>query len=402
MSRVARILLVLVVAGALAAPAQTGRTVSAVGDGNNRFFCNLYPKAGGTDVNTFLSPASIWVAMTMTSAGARNQTAAQLNAGLCLPLGDVHVAAGRLLTELNLRGAKGSYQLSVANSLWGQQGFTFLPAFLSLLKTAYGADLRTVDFARDEPGARRQINGWVERETRDKIRDIIPPGVLNAMTRLVLANAIYFKGKWQDPFKKDATQDAPFTKKGGGEVTCSMMERKGRVGYLRGEGFQAVELDYAGRDVSMVIFLPDSADGLYSFERKLSAPNLAGWLRAMPQREVRLFIPRFTMTHQFELAPVLASMGMPDAFSPTAADFSGMDGRKDLFISNVLHKAFVEVNEEGTEAAAATTVVVALTSAPGTPPEEIVFRADHPFFFLIRDKVSGSVLFAGRVAEPRS
>jgi len=375
-----------------------GGQMNQAGESVNRFFCALLPELSPADGNLFFSPASIWTALTMTSAGAAGETEAQMRRVLSLPSEDIHRQAGRLLSDLNARGQRGNYELSVANSLWPQKGYPFLPAFVSLVKEFYGARLYEVDYVADAEGARGQINRWVEKETREKIRDIVPQGAVDRMTRLVLANAIYFKGKWQEQFRKEDTRDDLFTKADGKKIPCRMMHRKGTVGYLKGENFSGVEMDYAGGEISMLILLPDRHDGLRELEKKLTPENLTGWTRRMRRQEVILFVPRFSMTSSFDLGETLARIGMKDAFDPQAADFSRMDGRRDLFISKVLHKAFVDVNEEGTEAAAATTVIVAVTAMPAEP---VVFRADHPFFFVLRDRATGTVLFAGRVAEPK-
>ncbi|MDP6439518.1 MAG: serpin family protein, partial [Candidatus Brocadiia bacterium] len=257
------------------------------------------------------------------------------------------------------------------------------------------------------------INAWVEEETKEKIKDLIPKGVLNEMTRLVLTNAIYFKGDWASQFDKKLTADAPFTLADGKKVQVAMMHRKGDYRYLDAReprgillpahrytemgAFQALELPYVKDELSMLVLLPSTADGLPALEKSLTAERLDALLSAMREREVQVYLPRFKLTYKVGLSETLKSMGMTDAFSLPPADFSGMDGAKDLFISAVLHKAFVDVNEEGTEAAAATGIVVGITSVRLMP---IVFRADHPFLFLIRDNKSGSILFMGRLVNP--
>jgi serpin B len=237
----------------------------------------------------------------------------------------------------------------------------------------------------------------VEKKTNDKIKNLIKKGVLNSMTRLVLTNAIYFKGNWARQFEKDKTNDALFTLADGEKVDAAMMNQTAEFGYLETESFQGLELPYVDDELSMIIFLPKEIDCLDEFEKTLTVENLSKWLNKLYKCEVVVSVPKFKMTSEFDLASVLKSMGMTDAFSSNA-NFSGINGQRDLFISAVIHKAYVDVNEEGTEAAAATAVTMKLTSVmPGRIP---VFKADHPFLFLIRDNDSGSILFIGRVMNP--
>ncbi len=368
--------------------------------GNNTFALNLYGELKEQEGNLFFSPFSISAALAMTYGGARGNTAAQMEQVLYFEVTAerLHQTFAQLLEQLNARGKKGGYQLSVANALWGQQGVGFLKKFLDLTEKHYGAGLQQVDFAAATEAARQTINAWVEKETQGKIKDLIQPGVLNALTKLVLTNAIYFKGTWAEQFDRKATRDTPFTLATRRQVKVPMMHKTENFGYTEAEGFQALELPYAGDDLSMVIFLPREVDGLAALEKELSLENLESWLGGLRRQTVQVSLPRFTMTSEFGLQDVLKSLGMTDAFSG-AADFSGMTGRRDLFISAVIHKAFVDVNEEGTEAAAATAVVM-MTSAAPRPP--VVFRADHPFLFLIRDNRSGSILFIGRLVNPKA
>ena len=309
-----------------------------------------------------------------------------------------HKAFGEIIKQLNTSGEKGSYELVVANALWGQKDYKFLSEFLTLVRENYGGDLQQVDFAAQTEAARKTINTWVESKTKDKIKELIKPGMLDSMTRLVLTNAIYFKGKWASPFKPELTKDSSFTLLNGEKPNVPMMNQTGKFGYMETNDIQALEMPYVNNDLSMVILLPKQADGIKDLEKELVSDNLAGWLSGIHKREVQVFFPRFKMASEFGLGKVLSAMGMPDAFSGKA-DFSGMTGNKDLFISAVVHKAYVDVNEEGTEAAAATGVVMKLTSIREPLP---VFRADHPFIFLIRDNQTGSILFLGRVANPAS
>jgi serpin B len=383
--------------------------------GNNKFALELYAKLRSEEGNLFFSPYSISTALAMAHAGARGQTEAQMAGVLHFPIitkqgtelssmliQDRQKFAsvfGKIIKDLNNRGKKGGYELRVANALWGQEGYEFLEEFLELIKTNYGGRLNEVDFVRAAETARKTINAWVEKKTNDKIKDLISKGVLNSMTRLVLTNAIYFKGNWARQFKEDRTKDAPFTLANGRKVDVAMMNQTAEFNYMETESFQALELPYVDDELSMIILLPKEFDGLDEFEKTLTTENLSEWLDELRDREVIVSIPKFKMTNQFALASVLKSMGMTDAFSANA-DFSGMNGRRDLFISAVIHKAYVDVNEEGTEAAAATAVTMKLTSVG--PTRIPVFCADHPFLFIIRDNHSGSILFIGRVMNPNA
>ena len=384
-------------------------------EGNNKFALELFARLQSTKGNLFFSPYSISTALAMAHAGARNETESQMADVLHFPvtvnrridsasksLPDKQQFAssfGNIIKDLNKRGQKGGYTLTVANALWGQKDYGFLEDFLELIQANYDGRLNEVDFITAAESARRTINAWVEKKTNKKIKNLISKGVLDSMTRLVLTNAIYFKGNWARQFKEDRTQDAPFTLADGQKIEVAMMNQKAEFGYMESDAFQALELPYVDEELSMVILLPKEFNALDEFEKTLTPEKLSQWLAKIFKREVVVFVPRFKMTSQFSLASVLKSMGMKDAFSSNA-DFSGINGKRDLFISAVIHKAFVEVNEEGTEAAAATGVVMTLTSMG--PTRIPVFRADHPFLFLIRDNLSGSILFIGRVANPKA
>ena len=370
----------------------------AVAKGNNAFALDLYARLRQKKGNLFLSPYSISTALAMTYAGARGETEAQMAKVLhfTLPQGRLHPAMGTLVRELNAGGKK-QYRLIVANALWGQKGYGFLPAFLSVNEKYYGAGLEQVDFAHDPNGSRKTINTWVEKQTQGKIKDLLKPPHITPLTTLVLTNAIYFKGNWAAPFDKKHTRNEPFTVKAGKKVETPMMHKTDEFGYMEERDFQILELPYVGNELSMLVLLPRRLDGLADLEKSLTTRNLLKWPGQLRKREIILAVPKFKMTSEFELGKTLKSMGMANAFSG-AADFSGMTGRRDLFISEVVHKAFVEVNEEGTEAAAATAVVM----KRGPAPQIAVFRADHPFLFLIRDNRSNSILFIGRVENPKS
>jgi serpin B len=285
----------------------------------------------------------------------------------------------------------------VANAIWGQEGYEFLPEFLDLLAEQYGAGLRTLDFGQDPEGAAETINNWVSEQTEGKIENLISPGLLNAMVRLVLTNAIYFNGNWAFQFEEEFTKDEPFTLLDGSTVTVPMMSQTESFLYAEGDGYQALAMPYLGAPVSMLFVLP--AEGQFAeIEGMFSTGLLDGISADLVNQPVELTVPKFTFESEFNLSQTLADMGMPSAFGGEA-DFSGMTGDRDLFISDVVHKAFVAVDEEGTEAAAATAVIMAEMAA--APMEDaVIMRLDRPFLFLIRDDDTGTILFAGRVLNP--
>jgi serine protease inhibitor len=374
---------------------------AAVVAGDNDFAVGLYGQLRNQSGNLFFSPESISTALAMAYAGARGETASEMVKTLhfTLPPGQLHPAMGALLRDLN--AAHQGYQLSVANALWAQRGYTFLSSFLNLMNNDYGAGLNQVDFKGSSEAARSTINQWVEQKTANKIKDLLPPGALKPTTRLVLTNAIYFKGDWQAQFDKAQTKDEDFHLTPAQTKKVPLMHRQGGFNYFNGGTFQVLEIPYKSNELSMVIFLPKDLDGLAALEQSLTSSNTQQWLGQLrPVPKVVVTIPKFKTTQQFELAGTLAAMGMPEAFT-ASADFSGMTGKKDLAISAVIHKAYIDVNEEGTEAAAATGVTMMTMAArapnPAPPP---IFRADHPFVFLIRDHGSNSILFMGRTADP--
>lgn len=368
--------------------------------GNNQFALDLYTKLKNAPGNLFVSPYSVSTALAMTYAGARGQTEKNMAATLHFDLSpeQLHPAFASLMHGIQKDVSEGGNQLNIANALWAQMGEKYLESFLELTRRYYGAGFREVDFRRAAETARLTINKWVEEQTKGKITDLIKGGMLDEAS-LVLTNAIYFKGVWAAQFKKDQTRDDPFTVTLDKVVTVPIMHQTSEFGYLQGEGFQALELPYAGERLSMIVLLPAREDGLPALEKQLSCKNLDHWIAGLRKQEVILSLPRFKMTCEFRLDETLKAMGMANAFSP-GADFSGMDGKRELFIGAVVHKAFVDVNEEGTEAAAATAVIM-LRSAQGAHHAP-VFRADHPFLFLIRDVRTGSILFMGRIVNPNA
>jgi serpin B len=296
---------------------------------------------------------------------------------------------------------KTGIRLNLANRLWGQTSYEFLPTFLQVTRDKYGAELARLNFAQTEE-ARKTINTWVEEQTEDKITDLIPVGAISSDTKLVLTNAVYFHGIWAEPFKKDRTKDEDFHLTAADKIKVPMMHHSDEFRYGDIDDLQVLELPYGDSSLSMVVFLPKEVDGLADLESKLTFQNMKKWTASVKhEEEVKVYLPKFKTTSQFEMSSTLRAMGMETAFDANTADFSGMTGGKDLFVSAVIHKAFVDVNEEGTEAAAATGVVMAPTAAPIQEPKEPpVFRADHPFVFMIRDNRNGATLFVGRIANP--
>ncbi len=378
------------------------------------FAVDLYRSLAGLPIprkpveNVFYSPYSISSAMAVVFAGARGNTERQFCDTLhfWLPQESFHEAMRCLEQHLRKQAAKGDYELTIANALWMDRRTAFTEPFLTQVQRCYSANLEQVDFAGNPSGASQLINQWVEKQTRERIKDLIPEGTLDTLTRLVVTNAVYFKGKWALPFDPQLTRTDWFTvstytiREGEPDVQTRrvqvpMMTRKDDFGYAENDICQILELRYTGGDLRMVILLPKDPD-LIRLEQALSTDTLAEWLSRLHPREVEVYLPRFSFTWQGELKPVLIALGLTDGFSMTA-DFSGMTGGKDLFLTNVLHKAFVKVDEEGTEAAAATGAVMKLTSMPAEP---LLFRADKPFVFLIQDKTTGTVLFVGRVVDP--
>jgi serpin B len=333
----------------------------------------------------------------MTYAGARGRTESQVAQALhfLLDQEQLHPAFAWLGARLSQIEQKGRVQLSVANSLWPQKGSALLDEFLVLTERYYGVRITALDYGKTE-AARQRINTWVEGKTEDKIKDLIPPGVLSPLTLLVLVNAIYFKGDWASQFDERLTHEAPFWVRLNEQVQVMMMTQKHAFGYAEADGLQMLELPYTGEDLSMLVLLPDEIGGLAALEDRLALDKLDRWTKRLRQTDVQVFLPRFEVTLPFRLDEMLKTMGMVDAFSG-GANFSGI-AQGQLSISAILHRAFVAVNEEGTEAAAATAVIMD-RAVPRPLP---TFHADHPFLFLIRENATGSILFLGRVVDPTS
>lgn len=384
-------------------PVATQAGLATLVDGNSAFAFGLYQALREADGNLFYSPYSISLALAMTYAGARGETEKQMTDTLHFDLlqNRLHPAFNNLDLELGRRGqgAKGKdgegFRLHIVNAIWGQKDFKFLPEFLDLLAENYGAGLRTLDFMKASEQSRIIINKWVSDQTEERIKDLIPQGTIDELTRLVLTNAIYFNAAWQYPFEEDATSNSAFYLLNGDKITVPMMRQAESFGYAEGDGYQVVELPYDGRELSMLVLLPQT-NRFELFEESLNAQRVDDIVKNLNTREVVLTMPKFEFESSFGLKKTLTAMGMPVAFS-AGADFSGMTGNPDLFIGEVLHKAFVSVDEAGTEAAAATAVIMELTAMPGEPVEVTI---DRPFIFLIRDIESATILFIGRVVNP--
>ncbi|HEY2588755.1 MAG TPA: serpin family protein [Tepidisphaeraceae bacterium] len=367
---------------------------------NNAFAMDLYGRlAGGNVKNVFFSPTSVQTALAMAWAGARGATAEEMARTLHLPndpggAGQV----GAYLRNLNGAGDQRGYELSVANALWGMKGYPFQLAYLQTVEKEYGGHLAELDFANASDAARQTINDWVAQQTRDKIKDLMPAGSVTPATRLVLTNAIYFKGKWDLPFPKAQTQDAEFTTGDGQKVKVPLMYQQAHLRYAEDDTVQMLELPYGRGELAMRIFLPKAADGLPAFEKGLTEQRLNDLAGHATSPEVRVWLPRFKLETGYELQKDLPQMGMRLAFTGQA-DFSGMSSAERFYIDLVVHKAFVNVDEEGTEAAAATGVGMRAT-AIAIHREPKVFRGDHPFLFAIVHRSSGAMLFMGRLENP--
>ena len=352
----------------------------------------------------FFSPHSISIALAMTYGGARERTASQMAEALhfTLPPERLHAAFGTLDLDLAARSeahveSGEAFRLNVLNSLWGERGYKFLSTYLDLLAENYGAGLSLLDFAADPEGSRKAINDWVSTCTETRIPELLPEGTVTSATVLVLTNAIYFKASWKTPFKTEKTTDGTFTKLDGTTSVASFMHEAEELRYADGDDYQALELPYAGDDVSMLVILP--AQGHFEdFRAKLDAAHLSQIVGALGPRWATVTFPRFELRTKLGVKSTLQSLGMVDAFEGGVADFSGMDGTRTLFVQDVVHEAFVAVDEHGTEAAAATAVVVGRVSAL----EPATFAADRPFFVLVRDNPTGAVLFLGQVTDVAS
>jgi len=384
--------------------------------GDHAFAAALYRAAARSEGNVFLSPAGVRLALAMAAAGALGDTAAEMQSVLQLDksASKTNAAFHALLEEWSARGkaqvasdapafereraSREAIQLHVVNRLWGQSGFKFRAPFLETLEKSYHAPLEQLDFAEALDASVARINAWVAEQTSNRIQNLIAPGTLKPDARLVLTNAIYFKAAWSTPFNKSATSDADFHS-GATTVRAPTMHLTERLSYGETADAKLLELPYGDGSMSLVLVLPNAVEGLRALEDSLSGAAFAAWLAALQPARVRVSLPRFKIESSFSLAEALRSLGMKTAFTSGAANFSGMDGARDLFLGEVVHKAFVQVDEEGTEAAAATAVTMR-AGAVMREDEPKVFNVDHPFFFFIRDVKSGAVLFAGRILNP--
>jgi serpin B len=368
--------------------------------GMNEFATSLYRQLAGGDDNLIFSPFSISTAVSMVLNGARGQTAAQIAQVLhqLYPDPQYDTAVSALADELAKAADTGGNELVIANGLWVQRGFAIEPDFSKTVQTIYRAPLSPLDFEGNAEGARSAINSWTAQKTKRRIQELFKPGSLDSHTRLVLTSAIYFYGKWQSVFRPGSTHPAPFRLTGGGTAETKFMHQTAMFGYAETPLLQILEMRYMGTPLTFDVLLPKTNDGLAGLEKSLSPDTLAACCSALKNQRVDVTIPKFRVEAEFSLRDTLSRMGMPEAFQ-RSADLSGIDARRDLFLSDVRHKAFVDVAEEGTEAAAATGASVSLMSAIVGPPP-VVFRADHPFLFLIRDTRSGVILFAGRLMKP--
>lgn len=391
-------------AGYNSSPDASDEILQTLIDGNNRFAVDLYHQfSGKNNGNLFYSPYSISLALAMTYAGANGQTKEQMAEVLHFMLEDseLHSAFNRMAIELNNRnsarepcGVQG-VQLHIANSIWGQQGYDFMQAFLDVLAENYDAGMRLLDYQSDPEACRQTINDWVSQQTNGKIEDLIPAGGINYLTRLVLTNAIYFKANWLYPFEEEDTSNNTFYQLDGSSVSIPMMHQTASLYYKDGDNYRAVRLSYDTSTVSMVVIVPDEGS-FEDVENSLTAESLLNIVQSLNRQKLNLTMPKFGFESQAGLKETLQDMGMTDAFSG-AADFSKMTDVESLFIADVLHKAYVSVDENGTEAAAATAVMMA-----GSAPNEdnpIDFTIDRPFIFFVMD-ITGSILFAGRVMNP--
>ena len=372
---------------------------SDVVPGMNRFAVDSYHQLATGDTNAILSPFNISTALSMLLEGARGQTAEAIAATLHQQPHGYSAAVASLAADLTKIGNTGSNELSIANAIWLERGLPLETAFENSMRTLYQAPLTPLAFSTNPNQARGEINAWTAQHTKDKIQELLGPGAVTSATRLVLTSAIYFYGKWQKPFNTALTRPEPFHL-GTTSVETGFMHQQGEFSYTETPSAQILQMPYAGTSLAFVILLPKTNDGLPDLERSLDSKALGGWLDKLAEEKVEVTIPKFRAESQYMLADALSHMGMATIFSHDA-DFSGIDGRRDLYVSAIVHKAFVDVSEKGTEAAAATGTAMR-AMAMRRPPRLYVFRADHPFVFFIRDASSGAILFEGRFVRPAS
>jgi len=367
---------------------------------NSIFAFNLYSQAGQGSDNFLMSPFSISAALAMTYAGAKQMTEIQMSEVLRFTRHKDQVNYGfrELIHDLEGHQSAG-VKLNIANSIWAQEDHPFLEDYLTVLKKEFGSEMYFTDYKGKTEQSRLSINSWVEKKTEDKIKNLIKDGMLSASTKLVLVNAIYFNAAWKTPFEKENSYDGDFypTKSTTSEARYMVHDEIG-IRYFENSALQLIELPYKENRFSMIVILPSKDKNMADFEKTLTFDNYTQWLNEARPKTVKVILPKFTFSYDMELSEQLKSMGMPLAFSDEA-DFSGMTGKKDLKIDKVVHKAFIDVSEWGTEAAAATAVIMAETTAPYRPEPIPVFKADHPFIFMIRHNESGTILFTGRLMK---
>ena len=399
-----RFLLIPLMAAALNTAAQEsvapekapGAAVHPVISASNAFAFDLYKRLSVKDGNVFFSPYSVTMALAMTYEGARGGTAAEMEKALRLPK---NAARRRDFFAKDIKAFNSGSDTRIVNAFWAQKDYAFLPAYNDILRKSYRADAFFSDFKKAADAARLEINNWTAAQTNGRIKDLFPKNSLNSLTRLVLVDAVYFKGKWKTQFDKTLTAEADFFTTPKNKVKAFMMERAGEgaeFNYCQAGDLQLLELPYKSGGLSMLVILP-AEGGLKKLERELSPAKLDSWKKELYNRRVDVFLPRFSLNAKYTLEDTLAKMGMPRLFTDKA-DFSGMDGTKNLYIQHVVHQGFVEVNEEGTEAAAATGVAMGFTAS--MPEQAPQFRADRPFLFLIQESGTGKIVFMGKVEKP--
>lgn len=399
MKRIRSIFIALLIIIASNLPIEASNNLEQIITANRLFCAELYRQIQTDDGNIFFSPYSISTALLMTLAGARGNTEIQMTQALKFDRisTDIHREMANLRNMLLEGAQKWKYELSISNAIWEQKDYKVLKDFKNILKNFYHSDIVTVNFRTESEAVRKRINQYVEEQTKQKIKELLKPGDINPLTRLVITNAIYFKGLWHNQFPVKQTEPGDFILLNGEKKSVPMMYQTNRFNYFDNQDFQMLDMPYIGKSLSMIIILPKKIDGLLTVEKQLSAQNLAIWISFLRNRQVNVYLPRFQISSQFNLAKTLASMGMPDAFQLPPADFSGISGKKDLFISSVVHQAYIDVTEQGSEAAAATGVVMSRSVSIPEPP--VVFRADHPFIFMIMDHTSGLILFFGKMVN---
>ena len=375
-------------------------TPEMVVDGLNDFAFDIYRQMNeSSQANEFISPLSISSALAMTYAGSEGLTAEQMQQAMHYgpQRRQFHADYGVILDSLSKSNK--DFEINIANAVWVQDKFPLLEKYVKTVKLDYKSESRELDFAKKPEVSRNTINSWVEDKTNDRIQDLIPRGVIDADTRMILTNAVYFNAEWAEHFRKDLTRSETFYLLEDGQNTCDMMHRRGHFAYSKINGTQILEIPYKGYQYSMMILLPEQRNGLKNLIKNIDKNMLMKYENNKTWEDVLLYMPKYKLETDYQLRPALAALGMEIPFSDDA-DFSGMTGRKDLKISDVIHKAFIEVDEIKTEAAAATAVVMKLTSMAPAQRAPIEFRADHPFMFLIKHKESGAILFMGQVTNP--